>query len=43
MNEKMSRFSIQKLMALVGRLGFRVSIHIEGSGVALDVSYGQAA
>ncbi len=43
MNEKLSRFSVQKLMALVGNLGFKVSIHIEGSGVGLDVPCQQAA
>ena len=43
MNEKLSRFSVQKLMAFVGRLGFKVSIHVEGSGVAFDVPYPHAA
>jgi len=43
MTEKLSRFSVQKLMALVGRLGFKVSIHVEGSGVSFDVPYEQAA
>lgn len=43
MNEKLSRFSVQKLMAFVGRLGFKVSIHVEGSGVAFDVPYQEAA
>ena len=43
MNEKLSRFSVQKLMAFVGRLGFKVSIHVEGSGVAFDVPYQHAA
>ncbi len=43
MNEKLSRFSIQKLMAFVGRLGFKVSIHVEGSGVVFDVPYQHAA
>jgi predicted XRE-type DNA-binding protein len=42
-NEKLSRFSVQKLMRLVGRLGFKVSIHVEGSGVAFDVPYPEAA
>jgi predicted XRE-type DNA-binding protein len=42
-NEKLSRFSVQKLMALVGRLGFAVSIHVEGSGVAFDVPLRRAA
>lgn len=43
MNEKLSRFSVQKLMGLMGRLGFKVSIHVEGSGVIFDVPYQQAA
>jgi predicted XRE-type DNA-binding protein len=43
MNEKLSRFSVQKLMVLVSRLGFKVSIHVEGSGVAFDVPYEHAA
>lgn len=34
-NEKITRFSVAKLMELVGRLGIDVSIHIEGHGVAL--------
>jgi predicted XRE-type DNA-binding protein len=42
-NEKLSRFSVQKLMSLVGRLGFNVSIHVEGSGIAFDVPYRSAA
>lgn len=42
-NEKLTRFSVQKLMALVGRLGFAVSIHVEGSGVAFDVPLRRAA
>ena len=42
-NEKISRFSVEKLMLLVGRMGFGVSIHIEGSGIALDVPYKSAA
>lgn len=43
MNEKLSRFSVQKLMVFVGRLGFKVSIHVEGSGMAFDVPYQHAA
>ncbi|MGE0120135.1 MAG: helix-turn-helix domain-containing protein [Dongiaceae bacterium] len=31
---KISRFSIEKLMTLAGRLGFAVTIHIDGGGVA---------
>ncbi len=42
-NEKISRFSIEKLMALAGRLGFAVTIHIEGGGVTLDVPVQNAA
>ena len=41
-NEKISRFSVEKLMALAGRLGFAVSILIEGGGVFLDVPVGAA-
>ena len=42
-HEKLGRFSVQKLMALVARLGFAVSIHVEGSGVAFDVPLRRAA
>jgi predicted XRE-type DNA-binding protein len=37
MNEKISRFSVEKLMEFAGKLGFAVTIHIEGNGVAIDV------
>lgn len=37
-NEKISRFSIEKLMQFSARLGFAVSIHIEGHGVEFDVA-----
>jgi predicted XRE-type DNA-binding protein len=37
MNEKISRFSVEKLMEFAGRLGFAVTIHIEGNGIAVDV------
>jgi predicted XRE-type DNA-binding protein len=37
MNEKISRFSVEKLMEFAGKLGFAVTIHIEGNGVSLDV------
>ena len=37
MNEKISRFSVEKLMEFAGKLGFAVTIHIEGNGVELDV------
>lgn len=36
-NEKISRFSVEKLMTSVARLGFGVSVHIEGAGVTLDM------
>lgn len=36
-NEKISRFSVEKLMEFAGKLGFAVTIHIEGNGVAVDV------
>jgi len=42
-NEKISRFSIEKLMTLAGRLGFAVTIHIEGGDVSLDVPVQNAA
>ncbi len=42
-NEKISRFSLEKLMELVGRLGFKVSIHVEGKGVSLSVPVKSAA
>jgi predicted XRE-type DNA-binding protein len=43
MNEKISRFSVEKLMEFAGKLGFAVTIHIEGNGVALDVPVRTAA
>ncbi len=42
-NEKISRFSVEKLMALAAKLGFGVSIHIEGNGVSVDVPMKTAA
>ncbi len=36
-NEKISRFPVEKLMTFVSRLGFGVSLRIEGGGVALDM------
>jgi predicted XRE-type DNA-binding protein len=43
MNEKISRFSVEKLMEFASKLGFSVTIHIEGNGVALDVPVQSAA
>jgi predicted XRE-type DNA-binding protein len=43
MNEKISRFSVEKLLALVSRLGFGVSIRIEGDGLSIDVPFQSAA
>ncbi len=43
MNEKISRFSVEKLMELAGKLGFSVSIHISGNGIELDVPVQTAA
>jgi predicted XRE-type DNA-binding protein len=43
MNEKISRFSVEKLMSLAARLGFSVSIHVEGHGVQVDVPMPSAA
>ncbi len=37
MNEKISRFSLEKLMSYAGLLGFAVSIHVEGHGLEVDV------
>ena len=36
-NEKISRFSVEKLMTFVSRLGFGVSVRIEGAGLTLDM------
>jgi predicted XRE-type DNA-binding protein len=43
MNEKISRFSLEKLMAYAGKLGFEVSIHVAGHGVNLAVPMPSAA
>jgi predicted XRE-type DNA-binding protein len=43
MNEKISRFSVEKLMSLAARLGFSVSIHVEGHGVQVEVPMSSAA
>lgn len=43
MNEKIIRFSVEKLMEFSTRLGFSVSIHIEGNGVEFDVPVQSAA
>jgi predicted XRE-type DNA-binding protein len=43
MNEKISRFSVEKLMEFAGKLGFAVTIHIEGNGIAIDVPVQTAA
>ena len=43
MNEKISWFSLEKLMFFAGRLGFAVSIHVEGHGVLVDVPLPTAA
>jgi predicted XRE-type DNA-binding protein len=42
-NEKISRFSVEKLMEFAGKLGFAVTIHIEGNGVTVDVPVQSAA
>ena len=36
-NQKISRFPVEKLMTFVSRVGFGVSVHIEGTGVMLDM------
>jgi predicted XRE-type DNA-binding protein len=43
MNEKISRFSVEKLMSLAGKLGFAVSIQVEGHGVQVKVPMPSAA
>ena len=42
-NEKISRFSVEKLMMFSAKLGFKVSIHIEGHGTKIDVPVQAAA
>jgi predicted XRE-type DNA-binding protein len=42
-NEKITRFSVEKLMMFAGKLGFAVSIHVEGHGVSVDVPVQTAA
>jgi predicted XRE-type DNA-binding protein len=42
-NEKISRFSVEKLMEFAAKLGFAVTIHIEGNGVRFDVPVRSAA
>ena len=42
-NEKISRFSVEKLMNFASKLGFMVSIRIEGHGVSVDVPVQSAA
>jgi predicted XRE-type DNA-binding protein len=42
-NEKISRFSVEKLMTLSSKLGFAVSIHIEGHGMKIAVPVQAAA
>lgn len=42
-NGKISRFSVEKLMLMVARMGYGVSIRIEGGGVDLDVPVRTAA
>jgi predicted XRE-type DNA-binding protein len=43
MNEKISRFSVEKLMSLAAMLGFSVSIHVEGHGIQAEVPMSSAA
>jgi predicted XRE-type DNA-binding protein len=42
-NEKIIRFSVEKLIILSAKLGFTVSIHIEGHGTKIDVPVAGAA
>lgn len=43
LNEKISRFSVEKLMDFAAKLGFAVTIRIEGNGVHVDVPVRTAA
>ena len=43
MNEKITRFSVERLMDFSAKLGFSVTIHIEGNGIAFDVPVQSAA
>lgn len=43
MNEKISRFSVERLMDFSAKLGFSVTIHIEGNGIEFDVPVQSAA
>ena len=43
MNEKISRFSVERLMDFSTKLGFSVTIHIEGNGIEFDVPVQSAA
>lgn len=43
MNEKISRFSVERLMDFSAKLGFSVTIHIEGNGIEVDVPVQSAA
>jgi predicted XRE-type DNA-binding protein len=43
MNEKITRFSVERLMDFSTKLGFSVSIHIEGNGIKFDVPVQSAA
>jgi predicted XRE-type DNA-binding protein len=42
-NQKISQFSVEKLMTFSAKLGFTVSIHIEGHGMKADVPVQTAA
>lgn len=42
-NEKIGRFSVEKLMTFASKLGFAVSIHVEGHGVSVEVPVQSAA
>lgn len=41
--ERITDFSVEGLMTLVGRLGFDLTIRIEGGGVELDLPFRRAA
>lgn len=42
-NEKITRFSVEKLMMFASKMGFAVSIHVEGHGLSVDLPVQTAA
>lgn len=43
LEERITQFTVEGLMTLVGRLGFELTIHIEGGGIELDLPFRHAA